>query len=157
MNALYLLAILAAAFCTALLIAFLRQRGSRSLKTRLRLVRGRSHLLSEEIERRLEALAAIDEEALAQAQQEATALLDLLQIQLVERQAHLQDGAELAHLQHLKIQVLEHQCRQVAALPELPPEQAPPPPDIPPSRDQLEDVLKQQIAALAPPKKKPKK
>jgi hypothetical protein len=83
-------------------------------RIQLRLLVGRSRLLQEEIDRRIEALALLDPEILATTRQQAQSALNELQILLVERQAHLQDREELGHLQHTKITLLEKQVQSLA-------------------------------------------
>jgi hypothetical protein len=83
-------------------------------RIQLRLLVGRSRLLQEEIDRRIEALALLDPKILATTRQQAQSALNELQILLVERQAHLQDREELGHLQHTKITLLENQVQSLA-------------------------------------------
>ena len=102
---------IAATWFLWLYIDFRRRKNDR---IQLRLLVGRSRLLKEEIDRRSEALEALDPTAFESARQQAESALNALQILLVERQAYLQDREELGHLQHIKIALLETQVRALA-------------------------------------------
>jgi hypothetical protein len=95
----------------------------RELRMQLRLLHGRSQLLSEEIERQTNEVAAIDETAIAALRQEAEEALNMLNIAMVERQAHLLNYSDLAHLQRCKCEWLENaeEVESVAVESELPP------------------------------------
>ncbi len=142
----------------------LRQR--RAERLRLRLVAGQSHLLSAQLAQRQTDLEQLEMEPLDELRDEAAAALDALHVQLIERQAHLQNCEDLVHLQRQKMSWL-------AQAPKLPPPARPPrpapetkpaPPSTPPvqRRNHLEDQLLRQIDDLNkqrrnPPPPPPKK
>ena len=88
--------------CGLLLLA--RQR--KNERTEFRLLAGRLQLLSRELDACFAELEALDEEAMATRRHEAGRKLDLLHVALVERQAHLLNCEDLAHLQQCKIALL---------------------------------------------------
>lgn len=155
MPSLYLIAALSlgAASLGAALWLWRRRQNARVHR---RLLRGRSHLLGEEIDQRLASLARLPEREDTDAEVEV--VLDEIQILLVERQAHLQTYADLAHLQKVKINLLARERRRALdQVPDNPPPVRPSAssePLTPPDRDELENVIKAQIEALKPPKKK---
>ena len=90
----------------ALLLAlglFLLARQRKRTRLELRLASGRRQLLGRELQIYLAELDALDEEAIAAKRQEAENALDQLHIALVERQAHLLNYEDMAHLQQCKI------------------------------------------------------
>ena len=88
--------------CGLLLLA--RQR--KNERTKLRLLTGRRQLLSRELDACFAELDALDEGAIATRRQEAEAALNQLHVTLVERQAHLLNYEDMAHLQQCKIDLL---------------------------------------------------
>jgi hypothetical protein len=74
-------------------------------RLRLRLLRGQNHLLSEQIDSRLEDLTDFDAARLAKAGADAEAGLNSLHIFLMDRQAHLQNYEDLLLLQRHKIAI----------------------------------------------------
>lgn len=151
-------------FAMGLVVLYLlRQR--RAERLRLRLVAGQSHLLSAQLAQRQADLEQLEMEPLDELRGEAVAALDALHVQLIERQAHLQNCEDLVHLQRQKMSWL-------AQAPKLPPprpsrparETKPAPPSTPPvqRRNHLEDQLLRQIDDLNkqrrnPPPPPPKK
>ena len=161
MSPLYLIAALALAAACGLGLVLWQARRRKNARLERRLLRGRSHLLEEEVQSRLQALDALHARTPQADEEAAEAVLDEIQVLLVERQAHLQTYADLAHLQKTKIDLLARQRR--LALDQVPDEPtAPRPPSAnqpltPPDRDELENAIKARIEALKPPKKKPKR
>ena len=88
--------------CGLLLLA--RQR--KNERTKLRLLTGRRQLLSRELDACFAELDALDEGTIATRRQEAEAALNQLHVALVERQAHLLNYEDMAHLQQCKIDLL---------------------------------------------------
>lgn len=88
--------------CGLLLLA--RQR--KNERAKLRLLTGRRWLLSRELDACFAELDALDEGAIATRRQEAEAALNQLHVALVERQAHLLNYEDMAHLQQCKIDLL---------------------------------------------------
>ena len=88
--------------CGLLLLA--RQR--KNERTELRLLAGRRQLLSRELHACFAELEALDEDAIATRRHEAGPNIDRLHVALVERQAHLLNCEDLAHLQQCKIALL---------------------------------------------------
>ena len=107
MNSIYLLVFLASTATLACLVLwFVRKR--RCLQVQLRLLRGRRHILDEEISAQAESIQASDSSnRLDIMSQQANNALDILNVALVERQAHLLNFSDLAHLQDYKIQMYE--------------------------------------------------
>ncbi len=104
MSALYLTVFFAAmAGLATLTLWHVRKRKDR--RTQLRLLRGRRRLLEEEINAQTQALSSIDEAEITRSRERADQALDALNIALVERQAHLLNFADLAHLLDYKIQL----------------------------------------------------
>ena len=161
MTFLYLIATLLLAAACGLGLVFWQARRRKNARLERRLLRGRSHLLEEEVQSRLQALDALPPRATQADEDAAEAVLDEIQVLLVERQAHLLTYADLAHLQKTKIDLLERQRRR--ALDQVPDEPTAPRPSAanqpltPPDRDELENAIKARIEALKPPKKKPKR
>ena len=90
----------------------------------MRLLAGRSQLLEGEIANQLQNLTDFDEEQLNALRLEADNALNLLQVILIERQAHLLNCEDLAYLQKYKMNILNRHVETQNA--------APPPPDNPP-------------------------
>lgn len=107
MNSIYLLTFLAStAALVCLVLWFVRKR--KLLQIQLRLLRGRRHILNEAISAQTASIQAVDSsERLEILSQQASNALDELNVALVERQAHLLNYADLAHLQDYKIQLCE--------------------------------------------------
>jgi len=107
MNSIYLLTFLASATALVCVVLwFIRKR--KRLQTQLRLLRGRRHILDEEISAQTASIKAADSSnRLEILSQQASNALDALNVALVERQAHLLNYADLAHLQDYKIQLYE--------------------------------------------------
>lgn len=106
MNNIYLLTLLASTAALAYLVLWFVRKKKR-LRTQLRLLRGRRHILSEEISLQMALIQAADNRYLDVISQRANDSLDALNVALVERQAHLLNYADLAHLQDYKIQLYE--------------------------------------------------
>jgi uncharacterized transporter YbjL len=83
----------------------------------LRLLAGRRRLLGEEVETRVERLAELDPEELATNRGLADASLDGIHMALLEREAHLQNLQDLAHLQQHKLAVLRRRHEELSMLP----------------------------------------
>jgi len=142
---------IAAFSCTGLgvLIFYLRMRRRKQERLELRLLAGRGKLIGEELDYRLKLLQTFDQEELAALRQEAENALDQLQVALVERQAHLLNYEDLAHLQQCKIDILggaREDLEDVPSLPAVEPAPAPSPPGK--DRTQLEDELLEKISKL---------
>ena len=120
--------------CGLLLLA--RQR--KNERTKLRLLTGRRQLLSRELDACFAELDALDEGTIATRRQEAEAALNQLHVALVERQAHLLNYEEMAHLQQCKIDLI---APPPAALEveEPPAEKRPPRPATQPKREEERD------------------
>ena len=86
------------------LLLLARQRKRERLE--LRLLSGRRQLLGRELEACLAELDAIDQQAIAALRQKAEGALDQLHVVLVERQAHLLNYEDMAHLQQCKFDLL---------------------------------------------------
>ena len=83
----------------------------------MRLLAGRRRLLGEEVETRVERLAELDPEELATNRGLADASLDGIHMALLEREAHLQNLQNLAHLQQHKLAVLRRRHEELSMLP----------------------------------------
>ena len=106
MNSIHLLTFLAStAAITCLVLWFIRKQ--KRQQTQLRLLRGRRHILDEEISGQIASIQTTDSRRLDAISQQANNALDALNVALVERQAHLLNYADLAHLQDYKIQLYE--------------------------------------------------
>ncbi len=129
-----------------------RLRRRRANRLQLRLLAGRRRLLGEEIESRSERLEALDPEELASQQQAASGMLDGLHVALMEREAHLQNLRDLAHMQKHKLTILARQQRDataaMAAAPEAAADAAPDPVPAPPPPENREGIEDQFLAAL---------
>ena len=104
------------------LLTLWQMRRRRQNKLALRVLAGQRRLLGQEVDERFEELAEIDEEDLRSRLDVAIGLVDGLHVGLLERQAHLQNLEDLAHLQRHKIAVLGHHLDEAASqAPEQPP------------------------------------
>ena len=103
MNSIYIFTLLASTTTLVCLVLwFVRKR--KRLQTQLRLLRGRRHILDEEISAQAASIQATDSSnRLSIMSQQANNALDVLNMALVERQAHLLNYADLAHLQEYKM------------------------------------------------------
>ena len=88
----------------------------RQQRVNLRLLTGRRHLLSEQIEERYEALADIDAQQMAEQTGRSRQALEELGVLLIERQSKLLTFEDLVGLEAYKIDVL-HAARHAAATP----------------------------------------
>jgi len=107
MSTIYLAVFLIALTILAGLTVFWISKRRKELRTQLRLLHGRSQLLNEEIDRQKNELLTVDEDLISSLRQEAEASLNLLNIAIVERQAHLLNYSDLTHLQRCKFEWLE--------------------------------------------------
>ncbi len=107
MSTIYLSVFLIALAILIGLAIFLLAKRRRELRMQLRLLHGRSKLLSEEIDRQVNEIQTIDEAAIVSLRQEAEEALNMLNIAMVERQAHLLNYSDLTHLQRCKCEWLE--------------------------------------------------
>lgn len=108
--------ILPAAFALAgvvAILAALRIRHRRNNRLQLRLLAGRRRLLGEEIDTRSRRLDELDPEELAAQQNVADVALDGLHMDLLKREAQLQNLQELAHLQQHKLAVLQRRREEL--------------------------------------------
>ena len=106
MNSIHLLTFLAStAAITCLVLWFVRKQ--KRQQTQLRLLRGRRHIIDEEISEQIASIQTTNSRRLDTISQQANNALDALNVALVERQAHLLNYADLAHLQDYKIQLCE--------------------------------------------------
>ncbi|MEC8993330.1 MAG: hypothetical protein VX656_18960, partial [Candidatus Latescibacterota bacterium] len=124
------------------LLTLWQMRRRRQNKLALRVLAGQRRLLGQEVDERFEELAEIDEEDLRSRLDVAIGLVDGLHVGLLERQAHLQNLEDLAHLQRHKIAVLGHHLDEAASqAPEQPPPIEDEPEQRPQTREDLEDDL----------------
>jgi hypothetical protein len=96
-------------------LAFVHWRLQKRDRIQLRLHRGRSRLLGEEIEQRAAELIRYDDEMLAPARFDADRALDELHVAMMDRHAHVLNSQDLAHLQRHKIAIQEHALSQLLA------------------------------------------
>jgi len=137
------------------LLTLWQMRRRRQNKLALRVLAGQRRLLGEEVDERFEELAEIDEEDLRSRLDGAIGLVDGLHVGLLERQAHLQNLEDLAHLQRHKIAVLGHHLDEAASqAPEQPPPIEDEPEQLPQTREDLEDDLLGRISQHTPPRSK---
>lgn len=100
--------------CAAgIFLIYRRARKRRQNRLKLRLLAGRSQLLEGEITNQIKNLHDFDEDQLNTLCLEAENALNLLQVTLIERQAHLLNYEDLAHLQRLKLDILKHASAQL--------------------------------------------
>lgn len=154
----YLIVSLTALAALAALLLIWAYRRNKEATTQLRLLNGRRLLLDEEIARQSAALQAIDAERLEALRQRAEEALDGLNIALVERQAHLLNYADLAHLQAYKIRLHSEEISASETQPPAPKEgpsrplenvkDQPPPEPIHGNRGQIENQLLDKISRL---------
>lgn len=138
--------LLAMGVALALLVLY-RARRRKKQRLQLRLLAGKSHLLSAEIAHCLEELERLDQEGADEARAAAEEALDQFHVLLVERQAHLQNCEDLVHLQQRKLAYLGEEAPRAAAAPARRPATASPPSPAQ-RRTQLEDQLLRQIEEL---------
>lgn len=147
-----------------------RRRRHKQERLQLRLVAGRSHLLSEELRQSLASLERFGQEDPRAVMEQAPAALDQLHLALVERQAHLQNCDELARLQQRRLALLSTSREEEARAPRAPavvepsPPAPRPTPAAPRDRRQIENQLLSRIEELqkgqeaarepSPPRKK---
>ena len=157
MNSIYLITFFASTAALALLILwYLRRQKYR--QTQLRLLGGRRHILDEEIAAQTAMLQAIDSRHLENLCEQAKSALDELNVALVERQAHLLNYADLAHLQEYKIQLYDGDINKTSSSPasrrsDGEEENAAPPPSAlpkenPKGRTQIENQLLKKIGQI---------
>lgn len=96
-------------------LAFAHWRQQKRDRIQLRLHRGRSRLLGEEIEQRAAELIQYDDEMLAPARFDADRALNELHVAMMDRHAHVLNSQDLAHLQRHKIAIQEHALSQLLA------------------------------------------
>jgi hypothetical protein len=96
-------------------IAAWRTRSRRTNRLQLRLLAGRRRLLGEEITSRCEHLEEAYAGAIEQERLAAAATIDGLQMRLLDREAHLQNLQDLAHLQRHKLTILDHRRSDLVA------------------------------------------
>ncbi|MGY8823143.1 MAG: hypothetical protein ACKVJG_04270 [Candidatus Latescibacterota bacterium] len=118
MSTIYLGVFLITIASLAGLAVFWITKHRKELRTQLRLLNGRSQLLTEEIDRQKNELLTIDESIISALRQEAEASLNTLNIAIVERQAHLLNYSDLTHLQRCKFEWLEPTQEIVSTQPE---------------------------------------
>ena len=160
---LWILPAVIAAIAAVALVAALRIRRRRGNRLQLRVLAGRRRLLGEEIDERLGRLDELPVTELAADRRRAEAVLDLIHAQLLDREAHLQNMADLAGLQRHKIAVLSLRQDDVAG--ELVDDHlATSEDDVPEDtgilerRDRLEDKLLERIQERSPqPPKRPRR
>ena len=93
----------------ALLLAlalYLLARQRKRQEQELRLVSGRRKLIGQEIDIYLEELESLDQNEITALRQHAETALDQIHIALVERQVHLLNYEDMAHLQKCKMDLL---------------------------------------------------
>ncbi|MBT4610445.1 MAG: hypothetical protein HOM68_28385 [Gemmatimonadetes bacterium] len=124
-------------------------------KLALRVLAGQRRLLGEEIEERMEDLSQVDDTDLRQRIQASFGFVDDLHVGALERQAHLQNLEDLAHLQRHKITILSHHLDSAAhdAVPQVE-HNTYEEEELPQTREGLEDDLLGRISQLAPKKDK---
>ena len=137
-----------------LVFAYLRSKKRR--RRDLRLAAGQSKLLGDQISERLSLLDQYEPTL----RSEAEHALDMLQVELIDRQAHLLNFEDLAMLQRYKLEIQESTARDCASQrlvrpPALPDEREIATP--PASRTELEDQLLEKINQLNRAPKKPRR
>jgi hypothetical protein len=144
----------AAAVVAAMLILMLLKR-KKQRRRDLRLASGQSSLLGDQIEERLALLEDYDPALRAEAEHS----LDMLQVALIDRQAHLLNFEDLAMLQRYKLEIQETSARDYASQP--PTRQRPPQGEEiaspPASRTEIEDQLFEKINQLNSSPKRPRR
>jgi hypothetical protein len=122
-------------------VAAWRQRQRRSNRLQLRLLAGRRRLLGEEVDSRSERLSRLKPEELAADRRAADSVLDGIHMALLDREAHLQNLQDLAHLQQHQLAILRHRHQELST--QIPQQPAPPQVgsdgSIIDQREQLED------------------
>ena len=157
MNIIYLITFFASIAALALLILWYVRR-QKNRQTQLRLLGGRRHILDEEIAAQTALLQAIDSRHLESLCEQAKSALDELNIALVERQAHLLNYADLAHLQEYKIQLYDGDINNTSSSPasgrpdgereNAAPTATPLPKESPKGRAQVENQLLKKIGQI---------
>ncbi len=150
----------------ALLLAlalYLLARQRKKEEQELRLATGRRQLIGQEIDMYLEELESLDQNAITALRQNAETALDQIHIALVERQVHLLNYEDMAHLQKCKMDLLADMSPPPLQAPaedraELQPKKAPTPPATQSQaktrdRSALEDELRDRISQLQDRKK----
>lgn len=119
MSAIYLTIFFASSSALIILILwYIRKLKYR--QTQLRLLRGRRHILDQQISAQTAAIQAIDGSRIDALRKQADGALDALNVELVERQAHLLNYADLVHLQDYKIQLCNGEINESSTPPPLP-------------------------------------
>ncbi len=135
-------------------LTYLRRKKQR--RRDLRLVAGQSRLLGDQISERLSLLDQYQPALRAEAEHS----LDMLQVGLIDRQAHLLNFEDLAMLQRYKLEIQESTARDCAAQPSVRPPAPPKEKEIPTppvTRTELEDQLLEKINQLNSSPKKPRR
>ncbi len=163
MNSIYILTYLASTIPLVYLVLwFVRKR--KRIQTQLRLLKGRRHILDEEISAQAASIQATDSSnRLDIISEQANNALDILNVALVERQAHLLNYADLAHLQEYKIRLYEGDINNSSTSPvsgsfDTNEKSAASPPvkdpndtadeEAPKNRDQIENQLLEKISQI---------
>ena len=137
------------------MLIFMYLRRKKRRRRDLRLASGQSRLLGDQITERLALLHEYDPELRAEAEHS----LDMLQVALIDRQAHLLNFEDLAMLQRYKLEIQESAARDYASQP--PARQATPQEEevVSPlaSRTELEDQLLEKIDQLNSSPKRPRR
>ncbi len=139
------------------LLTLWQMRHRQQNKLALRVLAGQRRLLGEEIDERLDELSQMDEVQLRDRIQASFGVVDEIHVGALERQAHLQNLEDLAHLQRHKIAVLAHHLEtaaQESAAGDGKDLEFDEPDSSPPSRQDLEGDLLGHISQHIPPKQK---
>ena len=125
-------------------------------KLALRVLAGQRQLLGEEIDERMADLSQVDETDLRQRIQASFGFVDGLHVGALERQAHLQNLEDLAHLQRHKITILSRHLDSAAheSVPQAEQDAYDEEPDLPQTRGGIEDDMLDRISQHAPNKPK---
>ena len=136
------------------MFAYLRSKKRR--RRDLRLAAGQSKLLGDQISERLNLLDQYEPTLRSEAEHS----LDMLQVELIDRQAHLLNFEDLAMLQRYKLEIQESTARDCASQRLVRPPALPEEKEIaapPASRNELEDQLLEKINQLNRAPKKPRR
>ena len=163
MNSIYILTYLASTILLVYLVLWFVRKKKR-IQTQLRLLKGRRHILDEEISAQAASIQATDSSnRLDIISEQANNALDILNVALVERQAHLLNYADLAHLQEYKIRLYEGDINNSSTSPvsgsfDTNEKSAASPPvkdpndtadeEAPKNRDQIENQLLEKISQI---------
>ena len=143
-----------AAVALGAVLVFGYLRGKKQRRRDLRLVAGQSRLLGDQISKRLSLLDQYEPALRAEAEHS----LDMLQVALIDRQAHLLNFEDLATLQRYKLEIQESTARECASQASVRPRAPSENEEIatpPASRAELEDQLLEKINQLnSSPKKR---